>query len=365
MQFNAFQKLAFTTVAATLFLIFVGGLVRGTGSGMGCPDWPKCFGQYIPPTEVSELPENYKELYVQQRVEKNERIVGYLEKAGFNELAYTIANDPNILREEDFNATKTWIEYINRLIGAVIGLLVFATFLRSLSYWKTRRSIPVLAAFVVILTGFQGWLGSIVVSTNLLPGMITTHMILAMVIVNALLFIAVWATKEQFSTYLTPQNRKALLWIAVPLFACIIIQMVLGTQVREAVDIIKEGVNVPPRSTWISQLGEVFPIHRSFSWSIVILNIAFLVLIQRRVASGMLIKQSYTMTALIVLQVSIGAGLNYLNMAAALQVLHLTFGALLICSSFLVLLSLWMSKESVSEGSTISREAHSEIPSFP
>ena len=109
-------RLSIATLVAVYLLILVGGVVRSTGSGMGCPDWPKCFNSWVPPTEVSQLPENYKEVYAQKRAEKNNRFTAYLKKLGFEGLSNQVKNDKSILVEADFNAAETWIEYVNRLI---------------------------------------------------------------------------------------------------------------------------------------------------------------------------------------------------------------------------------------------------------
>src|SRR4028119_1014324 len=120
-----FRFVGLLTVASVYLLILVGGVVRSTGSGMGCPDWPKCFGTWVPPTAVSQLPPNYKEIYTEQRVAKNQRIAKTLDQLGFEEVAAQIFAHPTQYVETDFNATKTWIEYLNRLLGALIGVFIF------------------------------------------------------------------------------------------------------------------------------------------------------------------------------------------------------------------------------------------------
>src|SRR5271165_3591902 len=150
-----FQKTNFVTIILLFVLILAGGIVRSTGSGMGCPDWPKCFGQYIPPVSSSELPKDYKQRYVEGRVAKNQKFAKTLDLFGFGDLARRIREDKSILVPEEFNAAKTWTEYINRLIGAISGFFLLCTAIFSFSYRRENKLIPFLCILNVILVGFQ------------------------------------------------------------------------------------------------------------------------------------------------------------------------------------------------------------------
>ena len=157
---RSFRRLTRSTLVAVYILIFVGGVVRTTGSGMGCPDWPKCFGSWIPPSSISELPENYKEVYAAYRQKKNVRLAKYLSTFGLKETGEKILNDPAVLHENDFNPTKTWIEYINRLTGVLIGFLIFAVLVVSWKFRKSQSRLTIIAAITFLLVGLQGWIGS-------------------------------------------------------------------------------------------------------------------------------------------------------------------------------------------------------------
>src|SRR6201991_3448624 len=109
-----FQKFDLITIVSLFVLILAGGVVRSTGSGMGCPDWPKCFGGYIPPTDVAQLAKDYQKVYVAERVAKNQKFAKTLDVFGYGDLAQRIRKDKSILIPEEFNAAQTWTEYINR-----------------------------------------------------------------------------------------------------------------------------------------------------------------------------------------------------------------------------------------------------------
>ncbi|WP_461489847.1 COX15/CtaA family protein, partial [Pontibacter sp. HJ8] len=249
----------------------VGGIVRSTGSGMGCPDWPKCFGSWVPPTDVSQLPEDYLEVYKEQRIEKNKKLAGYLDGLGFEKVSAYIFSHPNQYIETEFNVTKTWIEYLNRLVGVVIGFLIFLTVVYAIPFLKTDKSVFYLSLFSFILVGFQGWLGSIVVSTNLLPVTITIHMALALVLV-ALLQYAVIRSQAGSITKRFEYSPKLFVVIGVVTLATFA-QILLGTQVREEVDIIAFDMHGSNRDLWVDQLGVSFYIHRSFSILLLAINL--------------------------------------------------------------------------------------------
>jgi cytochrome c oxidase assembly protein subunit 15 len=292
---------------------------------MGCPDWPKCFGSWVPPTEVSELPADYKEVYAQQRAEKNEKFVRYLLALGFEEEAYQIQNDPSILVEEDFNVVKTWTEYINRLIGAVIGILIFGTFVLSVRYWKTDKTIVVLSFLAFVLVGFQGWIGSIVVSTNLLQWIITVHMLLALLIVCLLIYVYYRSKRESVNIRVKSANK-----ITVVIVICMVatlVQIVLGTQVREAIDIVAERV---ARAEWIENLGIRFKIHRSYSILLLALHIYLARLLYINNEGVTLLRRASTLLVLIVVvEAGSGAIMAYFGVPAFIQPLHLLLGTLI------------------------------------
>ena len=345
MKLNLYQKVASTTVAAVVFLIFVGGLVRATGAGMGCPDWPKCFGELIPPTSVEQLPADYKTAFVQQRIEKNKRIVKMLDGMGFSELAYKIENDPNVYREEEFNPVKTWTEYINRLVGAIIGFLVLGTFFTSLSYWKTQKSIPIVSFIALFLTLFQAWIGSVVVSTNLLPGTISVHMVLALVIVNVLIYGVFKASKNLISIDIKDGLRNKLFWTGIILMTLTSVQLVLGTQVREVIDLLKGATELSARSGWIEQAGLAFIIHRSFSWLVFFAGLYAGYLVVKNQLTGIIKKLVYANVGLIVAQILIGVILEYFHLPPVFQVLHLVGIAVMVFVQFVLLLLLKMRTE--------------------
>lgn len=320
MKLNAYQKSAITTVLATFFLIFVGGLVRASGAGLGCPDWPKCFGLWIPPLSVEGLP------------------------AGFD--------------ASQFNVVKTWTEYINRLIGVVIGLLIIATALLSVRYRKEKPSIFYASVTALILVLVQGWLGGQVVRSGLSEWLITIHMMLAMIIVSVLMFAVFKANEERFRVPLSEEVRQKLLWAGGLLLGLTLIQLVLGTQVREAIDVVKNIAQPPPRSEWLSNVGIIFEIHRSFSWLVLIAGGLLWYLIPKFELTGAVKKEIYWVVALILSQLIVGLGLSYLNMAAVFQVLHLTGVAFLIGAELLLILTAAFSTNT--QFSTVSREAYSE-----
>lgn len=336
------------TVISIYLLILVGGIVRASGSGMGCPDWPKCFGQWVPPTNITQLPADYKQVYLAQRVRKNQKLARTLASLGFREVAGEIFAHPTQYVETEFNATKTWIEYVNRLVGALIGIFVFITAVVALPYWRRDRMVFWLAVGGWLLTGVQGWLGSLVVSTNLLPIMVTIHMGLALLIVAMLLYAAdrarqehaqspivgaEWLEQTQRTTGNT-QGLQTLLWL---LLLATFVQIILGTQVREQIDHISAAADYAGRAKWVSQLGSVFKVHRSFSILIALLN-GYAALRLWSLA-GRVRQLAASIVGLVTLEITAGVVLAYFSLPAVVQPIHLTLATMLFGAQFLVLLA--------------------------
>ncbi|GAB3829876.1 heme A synthase [Pontibacter rugosus] len=330
-----FINVGVLTVLAVYFLILVGGIVRSTGSGMGCPDWPKCFGSWVPPTNVSQLPDDYLEVYKQKRIEKNEKLAVFMDKLGFEEVSAAIFSHPSQYIETEFNVTKTWIEYVNRLVGVLIGIFIFLTVVYAYPYLKSDKTIFFLALASFILVGFQGWLGSIVVSTNLLPVTITVHMALALVIVAMLQYAVTRARKEEFKAdFKYSAKVSLLLW---GLASITFVQILLGTQVREEVDLVSFMMNNTNRDLWVDKLGTNFYLHRSFSILVLALHL-YIAFVLYKLKNRQVTKLMNVMLVLVGVETVIGIIMAYFAIPPVLQPLHLTFAALLFGVQFQLLI---------------------------
>jgi cytochrome c oxidase assembly protein subunit 15 len=342
---NRFIRINFITIIATLVVILAGGIVRSTGSGMGCPDWPKCFDQYIPPTSASQLPADYETKYIEGRKKKNEKFAKYLESMGRHKLADSLRKDKSILVHEEFKAGKTWTEYINRLTGAILGIFLLLTAIFSFAYKKSAKRIIVLSWLNIIVVGYQAWLGSIVVSTNLTQWVITVHMLLALVILGIAIYTYNYA-KQLHKEPTVIMYRIA--WLKGFLFFTIaisILQIVLGTEVREAIDSIAKSLSYNGRNTWVNKVGDVFSYHRDLAILVGISNfIVYKMVIDRFSGKAMpLVTANYLMVVLVV-QIASGFLLSYLGLPPYAQAVHILFSTIMFSLQYYLYLLVYRTK---------------------
>lgn len=252
-----------------------------------------------------------------------------LTSIGAENSADKILGDDDTYVEADFNATKTWVEYLNRLIGAGIGIILFALFLSALPLINTQSSLAAFSGVIVIVTGFQGWLGSIVVSTNLLPGMITIHMLLALVIISFLI-ILVFNSFRSFKLSESASQLGKLKPVFLLLLIALLPQIVLGTEVREQVDVLSKTYGFSNRTTWIDEMGLSFYIHRSLSWLFMAASVwVFYNIFKNYSSNNLEFKLSLGLLGLVSLEILFGIGMYLFNIPPFLQPLHLLVGTVL------------------------------------
>jgi cytochrome c oxidase assembly protein subunit 15 len=328
-----FRPLAKTSLILVYLVIVAGAVVRMTGSGMGCPDWPKCFGYYIPPTEASVLEWQPQRAYKEGQVIIRNESLWVATKDHITESTYNEANWTAYQKHDYaiFNATHTWIEYINRLLGALAGLATLFMAIASFYFWKTNKKITVISWLIVLGMLFQAWLGATVVYSVLLPARITLHMIMALVIVALLIFVL---EKTSTKTVMAFSVRRIhqLLWLALGLT---MVQIILGTQVRQFVDDQIDQVGEQAKMLWLSQPTTQFYIHRSLSILVVVFNawIAYLV-----VSKKLGLTRIYWVLALIGVEILSGIAMYYFDFPFGSQPLHLILASLLFGLQFYLVL---------------------------
>ncbi|MEI7868769.1 MAG: COX15/CtaA family protein [Candidatus Methylumidiphilus sp.] len=300
-----FRRISMMTLIAVYLVILAGGIVRASGAGMGCPDWPKCFGQLIPPTSEAQLPANYHEIYAGR---------GYADTS--------------------FNAVKTWTEYVNRLIGATTGILVFLTLLASRHYRKTDPVVFNVSLAVFLLIGFQAWLGARVVANHLNPWIITTHMLMAFAIVILLIYAIARSQQESLSAIDTrrlPAAFKTVLQVAIGMS---LLQIAMGTQIRQAMDplIFQQMVHGDggDRTLWRESFPVIFYIHRSFSSLILFTNLWLVWKIYKNIRSdSLMFRFGLVLAGLVATAILSGVSLDRLGFPAVVQPVHLLMANLI------------------------------------
>jgi len=321
-------------IAINLILVFIviaaGSIVRATGSGMGCPDWPTCFGKLIPPVNVSQ--------------------VSWHPNFSFQEGEMIIKNETLLVAEEDFtsdqdfddtnwrkyekhdyavfNPLHTWVEFINRLATVVLGFPIILMFLLSLFYIKGDRLNTLFSFGSLFMVGFQAWLGKIVVDQNLQGTTITYHMLGVFILIA---FLLILYNRNRVQEIVESDTVSIQKMVTLSLIASLLslVMIVLGTQVREEIDAIAKISS--DRSQWIGQLSYVFLIHRSMIWLLLAFNVYIILQLRK---GSIYTKHALWIGILLIFESLVGVVLSYLAMPAVAQPIHLIVASLLISVQF-------------------------------
>ncbi len=333
-----FQKTAKISLILVYLVILAGAIVRMTGSGMGCPDWPKCFGYYIPPTEQGQLEWKEKKTYDAGQIIINNDALLVAKKNFTTSTTFTNENWEPYTKHKyaTFNPWHTWIEYINRLVTVLLGIpviimMVLSFFLYSKDKWLTYGSI---AAFIAI--GIEAVLGKIVVDTNLKTGMITIHMVIAFLIAAIFLFLVYRAKEDKKNNSFDALTHKLILFSVL----LTLVQVIFGTQVREFVDGQIDQVGYV-NELWLAHPNTLFYVHRSFSIGVVALNIYIAYRIYKLELGYSKIRW---VLLLILLEVISGLAMYYFEFPFSSQPIHLVLAALLFGVQFYLFLETINSK---------------------
>ena len=346
-----FVSCAIATLVFTYLVIVAGSVVRATGSGMGCPDWPKCFGHLIPPTQLEQLQfEEGKHFRKGHFIIWNESL--WKAKRELTAGPDIDMKDWEKYTKHDyarFNAAHTWTEYVNRLCGAILGIVSMVMLIAAFRIRREDGALVWLSALTVFLIGFEGWLGATVVESNLMPAKITTHMIVALIIVAVILATISRARRHDSPAGVARLSPaiKSLLIVAI---AATIAQIVLGTQVRENVDELDKLYGGIMRYEWAEQLGQVFTIHKVFAWVVLLLNAAVVYLLARRYGAWATVRvTSILLLVGLAIEWLSGATLALAGLPAYIQPVHLVVATVVFGLQF----QLWIVLKKNSSGQII------------
>jgi heme o synthase len=282
---KSFRAAVRLLLGATIGLVVIGVIVRATDSGMGCPDWPLCYGQLIPPTTDSG----------------------------------------------DIIAYKAWLEWIHRAIAAVIGLIVLAVVFIALRNLKDRRSLQGASIALLALVLFQAWLGRQTVLESNSGQSVTAHLASAMAFVG----LQVWVLARSGYDETLAGIRRASGSVVAPLIAAgaIYALLLFGSNVTGT----DTGLLYPD---WPLMGGTLFPpitelatpmiVHRYATAIVALILISAIWIVRREKGSPMLVRQLLTYGAVVfAVQCVIGAIQIFTKLAPWTQTLHVALATVI------------------------------------
>ena len=310
---------------ASLYLIFLAGsVVRMTGSGMGCPDWPKCFGYYIPPTSEDQITWQPNKTYKRGMIIIKNEALFVAEGKVTTSTEFNPNNWEKYTKHDyaKFNKFHTWTEYINRLTSVLAGFVFLFLLIGAWQFRKENKWIPILATSSFLLMLVEAVLGKMVVDTNLKPTIITLHMVIGLVIIGLVLGI-LYMIREKKTSYKYNSLFQKLLIVSI-VFS--LIQIALGTQVRQFIDEQIKLFGFGNKEYRLMNPNLKFYFHRSFTIAIVLVNFAMFYLNQVKGLGYSLINW---VIVLLFLETITGILMYYADFPMGTQAVHLLSGALL------------------------------------
>lgn len=152
---SRYRKLVFFTWFLTLDLIMFGAFVRLTDSGLGCPDWPGCYGKMTP-------------------IGASGHIEQALQAMPYGAVSFS----------------KAWIEMIHRYVGSILGMLIIAIVYMAWRYRRQLGNTPRLAVVTLIAVCIQGAFGAWTVTHQLMPVVVTSHLLGGMLLLALMTWLA-------------------------------------------------------------------------------------------------------------------------------------------------------------------------------
>jgi cytochrome c oxidase assembly protein subunit 15 len=335
---SRFPKIVQIAIISVYLIFLAGSIVRMTGSGMGCPDWPKCFGYYIPPTSEEQISWKPNTEFKKGFIIIKDEVLFVAENDVKTSSEFNKNNWKNYTKHDyaKFNKYHTWTEYINRLASVLSGFVFLFLIYGAAKFWKTKKIIPLLSFAAFFLMLFEAWLGKTVVDTNLKPTIITIHMVVGLVIIALLLQLKfIISDKKKVFKYNSIFNKLLLFSVIFSL-----IQIAMGTQVRQFIDEQVKLFGFENKEYSLMNPSFKFYFHRSFTIAIVLVNFGMFYLNQIKNLGYKLVNW---IVFLIFIETITGILMYYAEFPLGTQAIHLLSGAILFGLQFY----LWLQSRSV------------------